>query len=232
MDADRPRLLDLFCGAGGAARGYQLAGFHVTGIDITPQPRYAGDVFIQADALEYCREHGHEFDAIRASPPCQAHSSLKTMHNARDHDDLVPETRAALQATCRPYVIENVPGSRLMNPITLCGTMFGLGVEDGELRRHRLFESGVLLLQPRCQHGKSDEVVGIYGGHVRNRKRTMGIYGKAVRPPGYHRGKSDWDVGDGRRAMGIDWMTLAELCQAIPPAYTEHIGKQLMAALR
>lgn len=226
----RPRLLDLFCGAGGAGMGYHLAGFDVVGVDIKPQPRYPFE-FHQGDALEYCRQHGHEFDAIHASPPCQAHTSLKTMHNAKRHQDLVPATRTLLRETGLPFIIENVPGAPLQNAITLCGSMFGLGVDDAELRRHRLFESNVLLLSPTCAHGGS-RVVGVYGGHVRDRRRVVGVYGDGVRDSRrkYDRGVDEFTVNQGREAMGIDWMTITELSQAIPPAYTEHLGKQLIAA--
>jgi len=228
----RPRLLDLFCGAGGAGMGYHRAGFDVVGVDIKPQPRYPF-AFHQGDALAFCREHGHEFDAIHASPPCQAHSSMKTMHNAREHVDLVPDTRALLNALGKPYIIENVPGAPLPGAIILCGTMFGLGYEDAELRRHRLFESNLLLMAPStCMHGRRGSVVGVYGGHLRNRRRrTIGVYGEGVRDSvrKIDKGVADFDVTAGREAMGIDWMTLAELCQSIPPAYTEWLGRQLIA---
>ena len=226
----RQRLLDLFSGAGGAAMGYHRAGFEVVGVDHRPQKNYPF-AFVQADALEYCAEHGHEFDAIHASPPCQAHSSMRTMHNARAHDDLVGPTRDLLQRLGKPYVIENVPGAPLPGAIVLCGTMFGLGWEDAELRRHRLFESNILMLAPSCMHGQRASVVGVYGGHLRNRRRrTIGVYGEGVRDSGrkMDRGVADFSVEEGRAAMGIDWMTIAELCQAIPPAYTEWVGRQLL----
>jgi DNA (cytosine-5)-methyltransferase 1 len=227
------RCLDLFCCAGGAGEGYRRAGFDVTGVDIRPQP-HNPHRFIQGDALAFLREHGHEFDFIHASPPCQAHTAMKTMWNAKKHDDLIGPTRDLLLALGKPFVIENVEGAPLCNPIRLCGTMFNLGVGDAELRRHRLFEIGggwEPVFVPECQHGRRS-VVGVYGGHCRNRQRvkTIGVYGKAVRKPGFHRGKSDWNVTDGRAAMGIDWMTLAELCQAIPPAYTEWIARQWCTA--
>jgi hypothetical protein len=132
----KPRLLDMFCGAGGCSMGYLRAGFEVTGVDLHPQPHYPFR-FIQADAIAYCRKHGHEYDVIHASPPCQAYSITKNLKTAKtSHPDLVAATRAALIRTRKPYVIENVPGSPLINPLMLCGSMFGLGVI-----RHRLFES-------------------------------------------------------------------------------------------
>jgi DNA (cytosine-5)-methyltransferase 1 len=229
----RPRLLDAFCGAGGAGMGYNRAGFEVVGVDIKPQPRYPFE-FHQGDALEFIRDHGREFDVIHASPPCQAHTSMRTMHNALPHPDMIPDTRDAMRRTGLPYVIENVPGAPMPGAILLCGSMFGLGFEDAELRRHRWFESNLLVLAPPCQHGRRADVLGVYGGHLRNRRRrTIGVYGEGVRDSvrKVDRGVADFTVDQGREAMGIDWMTLAELCQAIPPAYTEYIGAQLLAAL-
>lgn len=225
-------LLDLFCGAGGAGEGYRRAGFDVVGVDIKDQPRNP-HTFIQGDALEYLEAHGHEYDAIHASPPCQAHTAMKTMWNAKEHKDLIPATRELLHKSGKPWVMENVPGAKMENPITLCGTMFGLGVGDAELRRHRLFEcSFFMLAAPQCSHGS--RVVGVYGGHVRNRQRTIGIYGEGCRDSArkYDKGIDDFTVEDGREAMGIDWMTLAELCQAIPPAYTEFLGREMHALLK
>ena len=207
---DRPRLLDLFCGAGGAARGYQLAGFHVTGIDIHPQPRYAGDLFIQGDALAYVRDHGHEYDAIHASPPCQAYTPLKAT-TGKTYPDLVAATRAALVASGRPWIIENVPGAPLVAPITLCGAMFpGLRVY-----RHRLFESSEPLSAP--PHPK--HVVKATG--TQRQRRAHYEAGGFITITG--------DVGTYcGPAMAITWLTGNELSQAIPPAYTHHLGQQLL----
>lgn len=222
----KPKLLDLFCCAGGAGMGYARAGFDVTGVDIVPRPRYPF-AFVQADVMTLDPAWIASFDAIHASPPCQAHSAMKSMHNAKAHPDLVAPTRAILVASGRPWVMENVVGAPLKNPILLCGTMFGLGVEDAELRRHRLFEmSHPPALVPQCQHGERD-VIGVYGGHIRNRRRarTIGVYGEGVRDS---RRMPDFTIEQGRAAMGIDWMTTAELSQAIPPAYTEWLGRHLI----
>lgn len=229
------RLLDLFCCAGGAGMGYHRAGFEVVGVDLRPQPRYPFE-FIEADVLSLDPAFIAGFDAIHASPPCQAHTAMKTMHNAKEHLDLVPETRALLNASGRPWIMENVVGAPLLDPILLCGTMFGLGVEDAELRRHRLFETSFSIpLHPECQHG-ARATIGVYGGHVRNRQRarTIGIYGEGARDSRrkFDKGVPDFTSDQGRAAMGIDWMTLAELSQAIPPAYTEWLGHQLMAHIQ
>lgn len=214
----RPKLLDLFCCAGGAGMGYHRAGFDVTGVDIRKQP-HNPHRFIQADALEYLREHGYEYDAIHASPPCQAHSDLKHMWNAKKHVDLIAPTRELLKASGKPYIIENVEGAPLHKPVILCGTMFGLGTDDAELRRHRLFEvNWPLFLRPECQHGRKPRVIGVYGGHGRDRRRNVNT--------------QDFPTSARREAMGIDWMTSTELSQAIPPAYTEWIGRQLLSQMR
>jgi len=219
------RILDLFCGAGGAAMGYYRAGFEVVGVDIKPQRHYPFE-FYQGDALEYCREHGHKFDAIHASPPCQAFTALKSMWNAKEHPDLVGPTRELLAAIGRPCVIENVVGAPLIAPFVLCGTMFGLGTGAAELRRHRLFETTFDIgLVPPCQHGARANVIGVYGGHGRDGRRTVGVYGKR------DRGVQEFSTAERAEAMGIDWMTGKELSQAIPPAYTELIGRQLLKLL-
>lgn len=217
--------------------GYHRAGFEVTGVDIKPQPKYPFR-FVQGDALEYLRGHGHEYDAIHASPPCQAHTALKTMWNAKRHIDLIPETREMLLSIGKPWVIENVPGAKTLKPtLMLCGTMFGLGTEDGEiiaeLRRHRYFECSFGILGPSCNHGGS--VIGVYGGHGRNRKRgTIGVYGGG-HGIGLHRrekGERSFTAEHQRRAMGMDWASVDGLSQAIPPAYTEFIGRELMKVLK
>jgi len=191
--------------------GYHRAGFDVVGVDIRPQPRYPFE-FVQADALRFPLDG---FDAIHASPPCQAHTSMKTMHNALPHSDLVPEMRRRLRSTGVPWVIENVVGAPLIAPVLLCGTMFGLRCNDAELRRHRFFEPSRLILGPSCRH-RDRSVIGIYGKGCRDSRRK---FDKSV---------AEFGVEHGRIAMGIDWMTLAELCQAIPPAYTEFVGREIM----
>jgi len=222
------RALDLFCCAGGAGMGLHRAGFEVVGVDIKAQPRYPLE-FRQGDALAFPMDG---FDFIWASPPCQAHTAMKTMHNAKPHLDLIPETRAKLIASGIPYVIENVVGAPLIDPFTLCGTMFGLGVDDADLQRHRIFETSFDIgLLPQCNHG-ARATIGVYGGHVRNRKRrTIGIYGEGARDSRrkFDKGVPDFTADQGREAMGIDWMTLAELSQAIPPAYSEFIGRAAIA---
>ena len=179
----RPRILDLFSGAGGAGMGYSRAGFDVVGVDIAFQKNYPF-TFHQGDALEFCREHGHEFDAIHASPPCQAFTALRTMPNAKEHKDLLTPTRELLQEMGLPYVIENVPGAPMHNYVMLCGSMFGLGCADAELRRHRHFETWPFsVLTPPCAHGWKQRVIGVYGGHARDRRRirpaTITVVGNA-----------------------------------------------------
>lgn len=227
----RPTLLDLYCSAGGAARGYQLAGFRVVGVDNRPQPRYCGDEFIQADALDYlgAADLG-DVAAIHASPPCQAYSAARTMTSTqgREHPQLIEQTRAALAGTGRPYVIENVPGAPLAPHVILCGTMFGLATEQYELRRHRLFEtSGFFMLTPPCRH--NGPVLSVFGTKARDRRRTLGIYGNGggqQHRPNRYGNKAT--MAEARRLMGIDWMTSREICQAIPPAYTEYVGRHLL----
>jgi DNA (cytosine-5)-methyltransferase 1 len=200
----KQRLLDLFCGAGGAAVGYYRAGFDVVGVDNRPQPHYPFE-FHQADALEYLKEHGCKFDVIHASPPCQCYAQL-TKH---EYPDLIPAVRAALMDNIKPYVIENIPTSPLEDALMLCGTMFGLRVF-----RHRLFESfpKIYFAPAMCNHwGKSDSL------QRRKGQPFITVCGNFV------------PLSKGRVAMGIEWMSRAELTQAIPPAYTEFIGRQIIA---
>lgn len=211
------RALDLFCGAGGASMGLHRAGFEVVGVDYRPQPRYPFE-FHCANALDLPIEP-RDFDFIWASPPCQAHTSMRTLHNAKKHETLVEHTRGSLNLWKVPWIIENVVGAPLFEPVTLCGSMFGLSAGSAQLRRHRIFEASFPLLAPECRH--EGETIGIYGGHARNRSQGEGF--------NKNRRNKDFSIEEARAAMGIDWMTLAELSQAIPPAYSEFIARAWMA---
>jgi DNA (cytosine-5)-methyltransferase 1 len=207
----KPRLLDLFCGAGGAARGYHRAGFDVTGVDIRPQPNYPF-TFWQADAFEILDE-GYKgyFAAIHASPPCQGYSNANNRWSA-EHPRLIAAIRERIPGV--PYVIENVEGARaeLLDPVMICGLSLGLNT-----RRHRLFECSFPVMVPPCA-GHYGDWLSVYGtGNPRRRQI------------GSERGSGTF--AEAQRAMGIDWMTRAEMSEAIPPAYTEHIGAYLMAEL-
>lgn len=225
--------------------GYSRAGFEVVGVDIKPQ-HYPFE-FHQADALGTLRaltDGSHAcppwlwqpFDAIHASPPCQAYTPLRDMWNAKEHVDLVAPTRELLDATGLPYVIENVPGAPLHSPVILCGTQFRLGIDGAELRRHRLFESNADLfaMLPPCQHGWSSRPVGVYGnqGNISRGKRVIGVYGGHGRDRRRRVNCQGFTTEQRREAMGIDWMTGSELSQAIPPAYTEWIGERLLNAIK
>lgn len=216
----RPLALDLFSGAGGAALGLWRAGFDVIGCDLAKQPRYPFP-FVQADALRPPFDLSR-FDLIWSSPPCQHWTAMRTMHNAKAHADLIGKTREMLRASGRLFVIENVEGAPLIDPVTLCGTMFGLGCAGAELRRHRLFETNFPLQKLECAHGAEPAVIGVYGGHVRNRKRREGSHARGV---------ADFTPAQGRSAMGIEHMTLMELSEAIPPTYAEYIGLAARQAL-
>jgi len=197
------RIVDLFCCGGGATKGMQDAGHHVTGVDINSQPKYCGDDFIQGDALTVDLS---DFDFVWASPPCQAHTAARHSHG-REYLDLIPQTREKLISSGKPYIIENVPGAPLLRPVLLCGSMFDLRVY-----RHRLFESNVELKVPFhpyhkasvCKMGrppKQDEFIQVVGHFS--------------------------DVPAARVAMGIDWLGQKELAQAIPPAYSNYLVKQI-----
>ena len=209
-----PRLLDLFCCSGGAARGYQRAGFRVHGVDIAPQPRYIGDAFTQADVLGLDPAWvAANFDAVHASPPCQVHSVTANLTGGKGHVDLIPQTRALLLASGLPFIIENVPGAPLIDPIILCGTMFGLRVY-----RHRLFECSFwALTPPHMPHQGTTNANRGYSS-FKDGADMISVAGHNFRRE------------DGAAAMGIDWPARREeIAQAIPPAYTEFLGRQLMA---
>lgn len=230
-----PRLLDLFCGAGGAAEGYRRAGFDVVGVDSAERLNYPFERRV-ADAVDYLDAGGWlGFDAIHASPPCQAYSAGTRAHgDARDaHPRLIKPIRERLINIGLPYVIENVKGAPLINPMTLCGTAFDLYAPDPKsglicyLRRHRLFESNVYLWAAPCRCAEFRRrdgwiVGGVYSGASRSLERA-----RMIRHGGYTPAPSV-----GRAMMGIDWMTWSALTQSIPPAYTEWIGRQLIEALR
>ena len=214
------RILDLFCGAGGAAMGYHRAGWEVVGVDINPQPHYPFE-FIQTDALRFPWRSFYQLqhlDAIHASPPCQGYTQLAAVNaklgREQRHERLITETRALLQESGLPYVIENVVGSTLIDPVRVCGTSFGLPI-----RRHRLFESNLDLMGRPCEHGRFTEPRYWTGWRPKGEKRlstVVQVYGNAG-------GKHEWPG-----AMGIDWMTYDEIAEAVPPAYTEWIGTQLI----
>jgi DNA (cytosine-5)-methyltransferase 1 len=206
----KPLLLDVFCDGGGCAMGYYRAGFDVVGIDNRPQPRYPFE-FIQADALDYLATADlSRYAAIHASPPCQKYSKARNLQG-NEHPDLIAPVRELLRASGKPYVIENVQGAPLLNPITLVGSMFGL-----RTMRPRLFECSfdvpfVLAPPAAAKHAKM------------GRPPKEGEYVHAV-------GHMS-DVAYCSKALGIDWMTQSELAQAIPPAYCEYIGERLMEAI-
>jgi DNA (cytosine-5)-methyltransferase 1 len=210
-----PKLLDLFCGAGGAGMGYSLAGFDVTGVDINPQPRYPFR-FVQGDAIEHLRAHGHAYDAIHASPPCQAYTPLGALHPDKTYPDLVAATRDLLLDLDIPWVIENVMAAPLSKTrsIRLCGGMFGL-----RTYRHRRFEH-------------SPEYPLTQPPHAPHVARTATKRRRELWDQGWHVSITG-DVGTyvGPEAMGIDWMSGNEMCEAIPPAYTEVVGRQFLAHL-
>ncbi len=213
------RLLDLFCGAGGAGMGYHRAGFEFVGVDIKPQKHYPFE-FHQADALEYLRDHGAEFDVIHASPPCQKWSVATQNENRDKHPDYIDQCRQLMIASGKVYIIENVIAAPLQTSITLCGLMFGLHVF-----RHRNFEISTMIFQPPHVTHKGKKIgegyYSVAGGTGRWKS-----WGKIT--PGIMKGT----IKECSQAMGIDWMTRNELVQAIPPAYTEWIGKQIMGIIR
>lgn len=245
----KPRALDLFCCAGGATKGLQRAGFHVTGVDLNPQPRYCGDEFHRADAMTFPLDG---FDFIWASPPCQAFTRLRSLQRGKEYPDLIAATRERLISSNIPYSIENVDGAPLGGYlILLCGTMFGLETRGGraELRRHRLFETSFSIpLRPQCQHGHRKvltavghtpvdnnfrrhaiTVTGTGMGSRISRARAITVTGSTAQTNTVRNLEREvFTVSEAREAMGIDWMGMKGLSQAIPPAYAEFIGRQAL----
>jgi DNA (cytosine-5)-methyltransferase 1 len=203
------KVLDLFCGAGGASKGYQLAGFEVVGIDIKKGKRYPFQ-YIQKSVLELTPEDLEPYDLIHSSPPCQLFSATRHLRNAQgkksDKLDFIEPTRKLLIESGKPYIIENVVGAPLMDPVRLCGSSFGLKV-----RRHRLFESNMPLKGSECDHKAQGRPVGIYG---------------SMRDEIPNGGRTAKSMDEAKDAMGIDWMIWGELVEAIPPAYTQYLGNQ------
>jgi DNA (cytosine-5)-methyltransferase 1 len=215
-------LLDLFCGAGGAAMGYHRAGFDVIGIDINPQPDYPFG-FVQGDALDppfdLCR-----FNAIHASPPCQLYSVSTVQHRHNDYPDLVAPTRRILVDSGLPWIIENVPGAPLVklgqmtfdgrSAFMLCGSMFGLE----RVRRHRIFETNTVITEPGpCRHHEQRDVMSIVGHSEQGSTGRRGDH---------------WGLDARREAMGMPWASRDGVSEAIPPAYTEFIGRHLIAHIQ
>lgn len=236
---NRPRLLDLFCCAGGAGMGYHRAGFDVYGVDIVPRENYpfafhhrdaieAMNILLEDGALTFTHPDGRQetltlddFAAVHASPPCQAKTTMSNRYPDAQakHPQLIGPARDVLTETQLPYIIENVPGARkdLIEPFTLSGGMFGLGVD-----RPRLFETNFALTPPKKR--RPDTVIGVYGRHHDGRRlwtRTDGSVLRAART-----------LEEGQRAMGIDWMPWHELTEAIPPAMTEFIGSRLLEQIQ
>ena len=210
FNSGHPRLLDLFCGVGGAAMGYHRAGFEVVGVDHKPQPRFPFELHCD-DAFAYLEKHGHEFDAIHASPPCQAYSVTKNAHPTEAYPDLLPITLHILSAIQTPWVVENVPGSPIKAALLLCGTMFGL-----RIKRHRYFQTNwplPALAPASCNHSE-----------------LLDMYSSGASRNGTERQYCD--------EMGITWAPVRygnrryAATQSIPPAYTEFIGRQLMRIVR
>lgn len=236
------RVLDLYCGAGGAAAGYAKEGADLAGVDILSQPNYPFE-FARMDALRFLSRlidgatwsipnkwgtrpvQLNDFDLIHASPPCQLYSAGNRAHTANPHPDLVDVTRDLLKASGKPWVIENVVGAPLIDPITLCGRMFGLGATDtdGEwltLDRHRVFEASFPIHQPEHpKHDRALQVAGVYGGARRDKHEARHVR---------HGGYVPAELSVLRELLGIDWMSEKELFLAIPPVYTEYIYDQFV----
>ena len=245
----KPLLLDLFSGGGGAAMGYHRAGFEVVGVDIEPQPNYPFE-FIREDAMSFPLEG---YDAIHASPPCQRWTRGQNARGQADkHPDLLTPIRQRLQETETPWVIENVPGAPMRDPLMLCGTMFGMKLfSDGErayeedeatenasttafeLRRHRWFEASFHLddFWPITEYQQNAGISPGYrwGGRCKHRLAPAPVYGHGAGKDFYLRHGRGIAAWERKSLMQIDWMTgQNELSEAIPPVFTEHIGVFLL----
>jgi len=215
---NRPRLLDLFCGGGGCSVGYARAGFDVVGVDIVRQHAYPF-AFVQADALAYPLDG---FDAVHASPPCKPFTALRhrdtpRLHLFDPHPDMLAPTLERFAALSIPWIIENVPGAPLPDAVVYCGSSFGLRV-----RRHRLFASNLTIAAPPCDHDAQGQPVGVYG--------NGGAWDRTNNPGGGGIKVAGADAAD---ALGVDWTDYQPtLSQMIPPAFTEHIGAQIIGAIR
>jgi DNA (cytosine-5)-methyltransferase 1 len=203
--------------------GYYRAGFKVIGVDINPQPRYPFQ-FVQADALTYPLDGA---TAIHASPPCQGYSEMRHAPGAKGAPLIIEQVRAKLEESGLTYVIENVDGAAwaMRDPVRLTGTMFGLGAQGCVLQRGRLFETNWPLVAPNDSGAQGRPVIGVYGGHARKRSAKAGGRGTRDVWKGGHKAVAS-------EALGINWMTLAEMSESIPPAYTEWIGRQLINFLK
>lgn len=217
----RPKLLDLFCCAGGCSMGYYDAGFDVIGVDKTPRRDYPFE-FIEADALELLTNTAFldTFDVVHASPPCQRYSrSASATKRADQHPDLVPPTRAALKAWGGPYVIENVPGAPLVDPVMLCGWAMGLR----HIKRHRLFETNLPLMSPGCLCPNGD-TVSVFGHSGEDRRKSTknergGLWGHVP-------------ISEVRDLMRVPWITERDaVSESIPPPYTHFLGEQIIEQL-
>lgn len=219
-ELSKPRILLLCCKAGGDAMGYYRAGFEVVGVDIQPQPNFPFE-FIRADARDYwdniiANERIWEYSAVHASPPCQRWST-QTQNHWNKHPDLLEPIQRRLRKGPLHYVIENVAGAPLLNPVRICGSAFGLGV-----RRHRFFESDLPLFGTSCNHASQPPRYRVYDHGKWYLARTVPVYGT-----GGGKAKEHWS-----NAMGINWMTHAEMAEAIPPVYAQFLGEQLLEHLR
>lgn len=228
----KPRLLDLCSCEGGAASGYMDAGWHVTAVDLDAAAlrRNPADVTVQADALVFLAEHGAEYDAIHLSAPCQRWSANGANPVGAEWPDLITPGRPLLEATGRPWVMENVPKAPLRRDVVLCGSQFGLTATDMDgtdlhLRRHRVFESNVLLLAPGpCVHRRGVQVAGVYGGARKDKAEARLVRRGGYVPP---------DAGVQSALLGgVPWMSGKGRRECIPPVYARFVAAQLLAHVR